>query len=293
LINVPIGYFIPPPDRPRWDGRSEISRDLLLLGWGRRFHGRNPAPRFRHAGWLYILLTSGSPIYLINEFEVKAEPFKIIVIHPECSFGVRDRPAGCCQWLLWMWAEPPRHGLRIPFGAYSIFSLPERDIAHFREIHNRCRLEVARPDQMTSSSLNLHHEMLDIALARSAQSKRPEPPENFLRDMAVRWLESNISTREPVALLCEYLQISASTLNRLFRKELHESPGNYHQILRMEFARRELSEGKSSVKEIGYHLGYAHPGDFSRAYRKFCSCLPTQERERLFLTKRKAEKINP
>jgi len=278
LSKAPLGYFVPPPDRPRWVGYEDVSRDLLYLGWGRRYHGRHPAPSYRHAGWMYILLTRGSPTYVINDAEVRPAPSTLIIVHPECAFGVRDRPTGCCQWLLWVWAEPPRHGLQVPHGGHTFYNAPPKDVPCFRQIHDRCRLEVAQPDTLTAPALRLQHEMLDLALARLAETGRPMPCEKFLVDMAIYWLKLNVTTREPVGLLCEYLQISASTLNRLFQRHLGESPGRHHQKIRMGQAQEALKRGTASVKEIGFKLGFAHSGDFTRAYRRYYDRLPSGER---------------
>lgn len=278
---APKGNFVPPSDRPKWEGDDKLSSDLLYLGWGRRYHGKNPPPPYRHPGWLYILLLSGSPVYHCNEQAVTASPGDLIIVDPECAFGVTDRLNAHCTWLLWIWKEAPSSGLVIPTGGYELLALTDQDAKQVEQIHNSCRAEVATLDAYTDASLRLYHQMLDISVRRSQQMKRERAAQAHLVQMGVNWLKQNITTREPVKLLCEYLQISPATLSRLFTRNLKISPARYHQGIRMEWAQQELKRGRASIKEVAYNLGFKHPGDFTRAYRTYYATLPKETKSNL------------
>jgi transcriptional regulator GlxA family with amidase domain len=75
------------------------------------------------------------------------------------------------------------------------------------------------------------------------------------------------------------LQISPATLARMFQQHHGESPAMYHQRLRMTRAQELLETNRFSVKEIAYALGYKHPNDFSRAFRRFVGRSPKACRE--------------
>jgi transcriptional regulator GlxA family with amidase domain len=80
----------------------------------------------------------------------------------------------------------------------------------------------------------------------------------------MRWLREHPEARAPSAGLCDYLQISPATLNRLFQKELGHGPREEALRLRLAEARRLIKEERWSVKAAAYHLGYKHPNDLSR-----------------------------
>ena len=103
-------------------------------------------------------------------------------------------------------------------------------------------------------------------------------PVSELVRQADAWMAAHLDSKEPVARLCDYLNISQSSLYRRFRDEAGVSPLERFQQLRMNEAKRLLAGGGSTVKEIAFHLGYAHFNDLSRAYRKHFGKSPTLDR---------------
>ncbi|MDD5728118.1 MAG: helix-turn-helix domain-containing protein [Victivallales bacterium] len=47
--------------------------------------------------------------------------------------------------------------------------------------------------------------------------------------------------------------VSTITLERLFKKELNLTPGQYHFFAKMEYAKDLLSNSDLSIKEIAFH----------------------------------------
>jgi AraC-like DNA-binding protein len=72
-----------------------------------------------------------------------------------------------------------------------------------------------------------------------------------------------------VARLCDYLNVSQSTLYRVFSEAEGTSPLAWFHRARMEEARTRLANGTVSVKEVAHALGYDHASDLSRAYRRY------------------------
>lgn len=64
------------------------------------------------------------------------------------------------------------------------------------------------------------------------------------------------------------LKISSDHLSRLFRKNLGTSCSDYLQMLRMNLAERQLSEGVMSIQEVAFACGFADANYFSRCFRK-------------------------
>lgn len=274
----PVRNFILPPDRPKWTAPDGDGFDLLYLGWGRRYHGKYPPPRYRHPGWLYIFLDKGSPTYLINESSIRPSPKSLIVVHPECAFGANDVPSGCCSWLLWLWRDDPIP-FSVPSEGYKIFSFSDDEIVALKHLHSSCRLEVSSPDNFTTHLLGTYRTSLDILIARHMDRNNLISRDTYLVEMAINWLRLNPTSRQPVPSLCEYLQISAATLTRLFRRHLKVSPARHHQELRMLWAREQMQNQNKSAKEVAYSLGFHHPGDFSRAYKRMFNISPMADRD--------------
>jgi transcriptional regulator GlxA family with amidase domain len=85
--------------------------------------------------------------------------------------------------------------------------------------------------------------------------------------LAMEWLQKQIGATNPVQALCDYLQVSASTLNRLFYAHLGCSPQAHIHAARMEYA-LELARNHP-IKEIAFLLGYKHSNDLSRALSRY------------------------
>ena len=125
---------------------------------------------------------------------------------------------------------------------------------------------MAVPDELSSLLLRRSRLDLDLTLARRAGAPtRADAEVRFA--LAVRFLEHHASERDPVAQLCEYLQVAPGTLKSLFLRRLGLSPRAFALKLRMERARQRLSEG-ALVKEIAAELGYRHANDLSRAFAR-------------------------
>jgi AraC family transcriptional regulator of arabinose operon len=138
-----------------------------------------------------------------------------------------------------------------------------------------CRRELERPDALSALALEELRFRMDIVISRF---KAPNPAATELRlELALRWLTQNGRERNPIAPLCDYLQVSAATLNRLFRTHLDESVTEYHTRTRMERAGELLRKDGLAVKEVAYELGYVHANDFSRAFKKFTGHNPSQD----------------
>jgi AraC-like DNA-binding protein len=132
---------------------------------------------------------------------------------------------------------------------------------------------------------------LDICLARIA-SCRPVANAQYRMKLAIEFLRNNPTERDPIRRLCEYLQISATALKDLFHKLAGESPKQFVLRWRMQAARAKLETGHISVKQVAYELGYQHPHDFSRAFKRFFGAtashyLPAIGNEKLSRNKRR------
>jgi AraC-like DNA-binding protein len=268
-VTITRTLHLPPSGRPRWVCPPEAQLDLLYLAWGKRYFHENPIPQSLHPGWLYILVQQGNPLLNLESRQLRFKPGDFAIIGPNCASGWTDLPSRKSEILVWMWRTPPRcselSSNEKTISRWSLNGVCCRKLAHF---HQECHQEVELSDSWTRQAFEGLRCNIEVLIARTAIREKGRKVGPIHLEFATQWMREHLSERDPVASLCEYQQISPSTLYRLFKKTLNETPSSYHQRLRMEAAIKLLTEGKSA-KEISYFLGYQHPNDFSRAYKKF------------------------
>ncbi|MFD2256915.1 helix-turn-helix domain-containing protein [Luteolibacter algae] len=254
------------PDRSFWQ-TSELL-PLRYLAWGRRnFHAEN-LPPCRHEGWVCLLIEEGTPEMIVDGKIVELARGAFVMIGPDCSFGWARKVDNYCKFILWMW-----DGLKPTTpepGAYLIYRLTNRSQRAFQQIHEQCRLEIMEPDGATEKYLLGCRISFEALLSRLSHEKDERASQNMRRlNLADSWIREHLDSREPVARLCDYLNLSQASLYRLFKQEIGDSPAGYFRRLRMESGRKLLRSGEHQVKEIALRLGYSQVNDFSRAYRDF------------------------
>lgn len=271
----------PTPRRSRWFAPRPGEWDLAYLGWGVRFYGINPVALKSSDNWSYQLVISGSPTLNLLGRTVATTAGDLFLFAEGCLQGWIDKPDRRSELLVWLWKSPPRCSECIPPRAgYLMWKASPRVVRQLQQIHARCRQEVANPDGLTSLALERLRLELELNLGRMRQSQSPLPAASNRLDLAIRWMQHNLSVRRPVSFLCDYLQVSPSSLERLFLDNLGELPSSHFQRLKMQQASQFLKQDLMSVKEIAFTLGYTHANDFTRAFKKYAGRTPEQEREK-------------
>jgi len=271
------GLILPPASAPHWVPDTSGS-SLLYLGWGRRNYGLAPiAPRL-HEGWTYTVICEGHPLARMGGRVVKTAPGMLLLTGPDVRAGWEAPASASCRVLVWLWAgaplipePPPGHTWRTSRATPEILDTLER-------IHIDTRREIHAPDRLSAAALNGLRQQLDVAFARAAST---DPCRDVERDtlrlrLAMQWMREHLNHRAAVAGLADYLAISPVSLQRLFRRHLGQSPGQTFHALKMEEARRRLALEEQSVKAVAFSLGYAQPGDFTRAYSRHFGHPPSQ-----------------
>ena len=246
-----------------------VPSELGYLSWGRRYYGEpSLAPR-GHEGWHYFMVLDGNPKLVVGGREVATRPGFVSIGDPVCPIGHSDAPGRSCKMLTWIWRLPSAHSaLRPAQGENLLLSLEPDQIRRLKALHLQCRAAVAESNERSILQLRAARLLLDLCLLESLGCRR-ESNEAIRLDLAVNYLRNHVSEQPIVRSLCEYLQVSKASLNRLFQKHTSKSPREYAQDLRMHWAREQLADRRISVKSISCALGYRHLPDFSRAFRRY------------------------
>jgi AraC-like DNA-binding protein len=259
---------LPKSDRAYW--KSDVPADSLrYLAWGRRDFDLQPIPATLHDGWVCALIEEGSPMLRAASVSQKLSAGMLALIGPDCESGWKPSGSGTCRILIWMWSAFGDADLnRESRDGFRIRVLDGSGRKAFRTLHDLCRREVLR-DAPSARYLEGCRMMFEETVRRELTRNSPNAaPLTNLCGQAEAWMAAHLDSSEPIARICDYLNVSQPTLYRHFMKEKGTSPLDRFQDLKMREAKRLLSGKTLSVKEVAFRLGYAHFNDLSRAYRK-------------------------
>ncbi|WP_394993194.1 helix-turn-helix domain-containing protein [Emticicia sp.] len=95
------------------------------------------------------------------------------------------------------------------------------------------------------------------------------------REFILENLENDISP----AGLAENLNVSLRQLQRQFKEETDATPTDFIRKIKLEEAAKLLVEGKQTIAEIAYSIGFSDPAYFSRIFKKHFNKTPTNFQE--------------
>jgi AraC family transcriptional regulator len=120
--------------------------------------------------------------------------------------------------------------------------------------------------------LFIRHAKASPAPTKSIDDARIRRLDEFLRDN----LGNSITLDDAAAVA----GISRFHLVRLFRRIHGETPYRRLTRMRIEEAKRQLSQGRESVTEIAFTCGYENPAHFASAFRRWVGATPSEYRGR-------------
>ncbi len=118
------------------------------------------------------------------------------------------------------------------------------------------------------------------APGHAPQTAAPDPEMDPRVARAARRIEARLDAPEPVAATAAAVGLSARRLETLFRQSLGTTPGAYGLSLRLQAARRMLTETRHPLAEIALRTGFSSPATLSRAFRGAFGSAPGRLRER-------------
>ncbi len=272
--------YLPARDRSFWMAPPGGDLPLLYLAWGSRDFHRQPIPASRHEGWVCVVIEEGAPTMVVRRQAVRMPAGTLAVIGPDCPFGWKGVASGHARFRLWMWRTlapcTEQSGLR---GSYVARTLARHERQPFLHLHDICRREVLRGSGPDAAYLEGCRILFDTTIERELLDRRDDGAgATDVVALARAWIGAHLDSREPIARLCDYLNVSQSTLYRVFRAAEGVSPLACFHAARMQRARDLLATGSLSVKEVAHALGYEHANDLSRAYRRHFGEAPTHTR---------------
>lgn len=281
MSEYPRALHQPPTGRARWIHEGDVDHPLQYLAWGTRTYGRQPIPLSQHAGWTYQLLSEGRALLNGSDGPVPISAGTLALVGPQCPSGWSAQHSDDrCKILTWIWREEPIiESIRPPKDGWKTLRLNPASVKELAALHRETRVEVTQSDAVTVLAIKTIQNRLDILLARLQTKAAPPASAGQRVKYALAWLKEHPEELSPVSRLCDLLQISPASLNRLFQQHLKKNVREVAYELRMTVARKSLNETPVSVKELALKLGYRHTNDFSRAYAHHWGHPPSAEKK--------------
>jgi len=94
------------------------------------------------------------------------------------------------------------------------------------------------------------------------------------------YIEEHIYEKISIGELAQMTNYSVSHFSRLFRENVGYSVKEYIDIMKIREGRRLLQLGEKSVTETAYLLGFSHPNNFGRVYKRVTGRNPREDRRK-------------
>lgn len=134
------------------------------------------------------------------------------------------------------------------------------------------RIRVSEPFERLSA-LGYIYRML-VILASKSEYSMPFPLKRAMDYAAQNYRDPNLS----IATISKVAGVSEIYLRKLFRECRNTSPTNYIRSCRIRCALNLLAESELSVGEIACECGYSDISTFSKLFKKYVGCTPSEYR---------------
>ncbi len=128
-------------------------------------------------------------------------------------------------------------------------------------------------------------ELLEAETQGYELSKPVEDSQNTWINYVKEYIEENYTKDIYIEDIAKKAGFSPYYFSRMFKQEFSMNFVDYITKLRLEQACVLLSEGKCSVKEVCFKVGYSEPNYFTRVFKKTYGVVPTKYQQDAILAK--------
>jgi AraC family transcriptional regulator of adaptative response / methylphosphotriester-DNA alkyltransferase methyltransferase len=109
----------------------------------------------------------------------------------------------------------------------------------------------------------------------------PSSPQKILIEQATHYISSHYEKDIGLKELAARLYISPYYLQRTFKSITGMSPSYYIKIKRIEAAKERIENGRASVTQIAYEVGFKNSAYFSSVFRQITGLTPSEYRQKI------------
>ena len=119
-----------------------------------------------------------------------------------------------------------------------------------------------------------------VETTQKIENNRSDKSESLI-EKAENYINKNYMKDISLDDISRYCNISSYYFSKLFKQETGENYVEYLSRVRIENAKKMLTESEASIKEISYSVGFSDPNYFSRAFKKYEGVSPTEYKDAL------------
>lgn len=247
-----------------------------MLRWGDSFPGDFPQRIRSLAFWEYFVVAGGGAKLLIAGQVIPVCRGDVFILGNARPHGWNGTPGQPLNMLTWAWRKPPcLPSLQAPPDGWRRLRLSAAAQRRLRQIHVACRNELRALNKLSQWVFQRNRLDLELVLAQALLQQKAASENEDIFAEALKWMTAHLDHANPQDELCRHLRLSPTTLNRLFQRRWRRSFAAAYQHMRMQQAQEWLSGKRRSVKAVALSLGYKHPNDLSRAFKKATGYVPS------------------
>lgn len=235
------------------------------------YTGGDALPWHEHDEAYLCLVAAGGYIQQSADQDIACEP-GLLLTHPQGHRHTNRFGPDGARCISIFFADEPNGAVRRLLGDYRQLRLPGADRLLARIESELRATDDAAPLALQSAVL----ELTAIACRASDASRRPA----WLQRVLQR-LHDDPSATLSLLELAALAGVHPSHLARSFQQAQGVSVGEYQRQLRIELARKALSDRQRSIAEVAAAAGFSDQSHFARVFRRVTGQTPRDYRQQL------------
>ena len=102
-------------------------------------------------------------------------------------------------------------------------------------------------------------------------------------EKSIVYLNENYNKDISLAVISNYASLNYSYFSQLFKEYTGENFINYLRRLRIEKAKKLLSDGEYRINEVSKMVGYVDSKQFTKIFRKLTGVSPSEYKEKIWI----------
>lgn len=221
---------------------------------------------FEHKNYSFCALEiplEGNLRVIQRDVATIVNPGSVYIIHRGEDSLMESGPAGFCRKKSLLLTGGLLSNLLIATGLAERLMVKVQDSDSLLRIVAEIERLLASKDERAIPTLCGLTVNILMSLARELKPERPA-----LLAKALDLMVANLARPVPVRRLAVELSVSPSTLDRLFRRHLANSPKGHYRALRLQRAAELLTMTMSPVKLVAAETGFKNPTYFTAEFRR-------------------------
>lgn len=257
--------------------------ELKLNNYGYASHEAGWVERKRHPDYDVWMILEGEVSLGFAGRTMAAREGDLVFFHPEADYTARCEQSSCSHLFIHFdFSLGERYNILHEFVVMGVIpkGFVQEEAGMLRQAFQAYRENKPMASLLLRGYfLALLARMLTIPLPFHDEARwNPQGSSRALARLqpALHYIDEHVG--EPISAdrLAEGIGMSPKYFYTFFKANIGFTPQHYITRIRMSRARELLLEGKRSVKEIAYQLGYPDPYTFSKQFKRFHNMSPSR-----------------